>query len=431
MQQLIYKSAIGIFIVLATTISATAQNLTKSPYSIIGVGDMHFLGTSQQTALGQVGQGIRKSAEVNVLNPASFSGLKLTVIEGGLTYGTGTLNQNTQSSKITNSSFSYFMFGIPLHSRLGWGLAFGLSPYSNIGYNISSQRAFTDYTASEQVEGTGGLSRFHWGTGIKLVKNLSLGINMSYLFGQTSYELKHIIPQPSNKFNIAETRTRNISGRQWQVGLQYHKDSIFGRNKKDNYVLVIGATYTLGADLNARQSQLVRSMGVGATRGTLDSIYYTNGVTGIVSMPYALATGLSLEKKDKWFAAADFNYTEWSSYQSFGRVDSLRNSFGVSCGFSMVPKSTDYKHYYNRVEYRIGGRYDKGNLFINGTNISTYAISGGFGLPLGVKTKSRLNLTGEYMVRGSLENNLIQERYFRIILGINFSDKWFQRYKYD
>lgn len=431
MQQLIYKSVFGIFIALATVIVVTAQNLTKSPYSIIGVGDMHFLGTSQQTAIGQVGQGIRKSAEVNVLNPASFSGLKLTVIEGGLTYGMGTLKQSTQSSSINNSSFSYFMFGIPLHTKLGWGMAFGLSPYSNIGYNISSQRTFVDYTASEQVIGTGGLSRFHWGTGIKLLKNLSLGVNMSYLFGQTAYELKQIVPTQFNKFNIAETRTRNINGTQWQVGLQYHKDSIFGRNRKDNYVLIIGGTYTLGTNLNANQSQFVRSMGVGATSGTLDSIYYSTGTTGTVTIPYSVSSGLSIEKKDRWFAASDFNYTNWSSYQSFGRVDSLKNSFGVSVGFSFVPKSTDYKHYLNRVEYRLGGRYDQGNLFVKGTNISTYAVSAGFGLPLGVKTKSRLNITGEYMVRGTIDNNLIQERYFRIILGINFSDKWFQRYKYD
>jgi hypothetical protein len=90
----------------------------------------------------------------------------------------------------------------------------------------------------------------------------------------------------------------------------------------------------------------------------------------------------------------------------------------------------DYKNYFKRIEYRAGFRYDNGNIILSNTRISTYGLSVGMGMPLG-KSKSRINLSAEYFVKGTTNNNLIKEEYFRFILGLNFSDKWFQRYKYD
>jgi len=424
-----YSSAGRFFslFLLLSSFALRGQNLTKSPYSIIGIGDLQFLGTAQQSGMGQVGLGGRKSAEINMLNPASFSGLKYTVIEGALTYGVGTLNKGNQSSKVDNSSFSYFMFGVPLHAKLGWGMVFGISPYSNIGYNVSSTKTYPDFVGTTQFVGSGGLSRFHFGTGIKIIKNLSVGINASYLFGQTTTEQKLIIPPIYNKLNIAETRDRTVGGTQLQTGIQYHTDFLWGKEK---YVFVAGATYTLGADIDAKEKYFVRSLGVGQTLGVLDTIAYNNKNVGVITLPASYAAGISLEKKEKWMIAVDVNLANWENYRSFGSTDSLRNSVGFAIGGSYVPNASDYKHYFNRIEYRIGGRYDNGTLIIANKSIATYAVSAGMGFPLG-KSKTRLNISGEYIVRGTLENDLIQEQYFRFILGINFSDKWFQRYKYD
>lgn len=406
-----------------------AQNITKSPYSLIGIGDIHFLGTSQQQSMGQIGQGIRKSAEINALNPASFSGLKYTVIDGALFYSTGKLEKGKFSSDVDNASFSYFMFGIPLHTRLGWGLVFGLTPYSAIGYNVASVNQYNDFVATTQVIGSGGLSRFHLGSGIKLAKNLSLGVNMSYLFGQTTVLQNFIVPQQYNKMNLAESRNRIINGVQWQVGTQYHKDFELG-TRKDKYTFVAGATYTANAKLSAREEYFMRSTGIGQTTGVLDTIQYNESNKGFIELPYALSGGLSFEKKEKWFLGSDLTFTNWTSYNAFGFNDSLKNSMSISIGGSFIPKATDYKHYYNRIEYRLGVKYDNGNVFLAGKKIATRGVAAGFGLPLG-KSKTRLNLSIEYYVRGTLENSLIREDYFRFTLGVNFSDKWFQRYKYD
>jgi long-subunit fatty acid transport protein len=406
-----------------------AQNLTQSPYSIIGIGEMQYYGSATQSSMGQVAQGMRKSADVNVYNAASFSALKYTVIDGGVMFSPGTISKGRFQSSVENYSFSYFWIGMPISIKRSIGMVFGLSPYSSLGYNVSTPNQYPDFTAVTEMKGTGGLSRFHFGLGAKLFKNLSIGFNANYIFGQTTLEQKLIIPKQFNQSNIAETRRRVVRDMQYQFGAQYHKDIIKGI-RKDKYTLVVGSNYTLATNLKAKEDQFVRSLGVGGTGYFGDTQYYKNDVEGFIRMPYTVSSGISYEKKDHWFVNTDVNYTNWSSYREFGRVTSLTNSLGVSVGGSFIPNILDYKNYFKRIEYRAGLRYDNGNIILSDTRISTYGLSVGMGMPLG-KSKSRINLSAEYFVKGTTDNNLIKEEYFRFILGLNFSDKWFQRYKYD
>jgi long-subunit fatty acid transport protein len=420
-----------IYVVLFCLVSQSgiAQNLTKSPYSIIGVGEQHYYGSSYQSAMGQVAQGMRRPADINVMNPASFSSLKFTVIDAGAYYAKGTLANNSASSEVRNYSFSYFMFGIPLSTKRNAGMVFGLSPYSTIGYKVSNTNDYGTYTGTTQMTGGGGLSRFHFGAGAQIVKDVSFGFNANYLFGQTRLDQRLIIPPNYYMFNVAEIRTRNIGDFQFQFGLQYHHDFKKGK-KEDVYTFVAGASYTVASKLKAYEDHLVGSMAVGQTSYIRDTIEFVTSNKGTVDLPFIFSGGLSLEKKDNWTIAADVNYTDWSSYRSFGYSDSLKNTLGMSIGACFTPNASNYKNYLKRIEYRAGARYDNGSLNLRNTNISTYGISAGVGLPLG-KSKTKLNITAEYYVKGTKQNNLIREEYFRIVFGANFSDRWFQRYKYD
>jgi hypothetical protein len=424
------KTAFRLFCyIILVTVTAEAQNLTKSPYSILGIGEIHYAGTSQQSAMGQVGQGLRRSAYVNDYNPASYSGLKYTVIDGGMLFSSGQLEKGDRSTEIDNFSFAYFSIAMPLSLKRNIGLGLGLSPYSSSGYNVSTLVTYPDYVGVTEMRGSGGISKFHVGVGAQLFNKLSAGVTANYLFGQIIREQKLIVPTRYNKTNLAETRVRNANDFQFEVGLQFHDTFSRGR-RKDQYQFVAGLTYVFGTNTSASETYYMRSLGVGGTLVAVDTILYDNSKKGEIKLPMTIRFGVGLEKKDNWQIAADVNYTQWSAYRSFGVTDSLHDNIGVSVGGSYIPNSSDFKNYFNRVEYRAGARYDNGYLTLNGKNISTYALSAGMGMPLG-KTRSKLNLTFEYMVRGTTSNNLIREEYFRFIVGLNFTDKWFQRYKYD
>jgi long-subunit fatty acid transport protein len=424
-QRLILFSIILCFV----SLKGIAQDLTKSPYSIIGVGEPYYFGSTYQWAMGQTAQGTRRQADINVMNPASYSALKYTVIDGAAYYSQGSLISKNASSDIDNFSFSYFMFGMPISVKRKAGLVFGLSPYSNLGYNVATNKNYGTYTGTTLMSGDGGLSRFHIGVGAQIIKNLSLGLNVNYLFGQTRLDQRLIIPEQYNMYNTAETRSRNIGDFQFQIGSQYHYDYESGL-RKDKYSFIAGASYTMATKLAAVEEHYVRSLGIGGTVLNMDTIFYEQSNRGTVDLPFTFSGGVTWEKKDCWSLSADVNYTNWSSYRSFGYSDSLKNMLGFNIGASYIPNSSDYKNYFKRAEYRIGARYDNGNLRVRDNNISSYGISAGVGLPMG-KSKSRINISGEYYVKGTTNNNLLKEEYFRIIFGINFTDRWFQRTKYE
>ncbi len=408
----------------------TAQNLTKSPYSSLGVGDIHFPGTAKQSALGQLGQGIRSSFEINSLNPASYGALKETVLEAGALYSVGTISSSTSVSEVDNFSFGYFKLAFPVSYKLGWGMGFGLEPYSNVGYDVSSSLKFPDYDATLKQVGSGGLSRFYGGTGIAFIKDkkdsfsFSGGVQASYIFGSNETKQTLIIPREFNRFNT-EQQTRTIIGDfQFQYSLQYHQ------KLKNDITLVGGASMWQQARLNASQEYFAKSMGLGGLVGVVDTIAYVENSDITILLPSSYALGFGMEKKDKWFAGAEVSYQAWSDYRLNGQSDSLKNAIGINLGASYIPNISNFKNYFSRVEYRAGLRFDNGNVNANNTDIVNYAFSLGAGLPLG-KSKNRLNVGLEYMVRGTHDNSLIKEEYFRFVLGISVSDKWFNRYKYD
>jgi hypothetical protein len=62
--------------------------------------------------------------------------------------------------------------------------------------------------------------------------------------------------------------------------------------------------------------------------------------------------------------------------------------------------------------------------------IKDYYVSAGIGLPLG-NSRSRIHISYEYGVRGTTDNELIQENYGIITAGFSLYDFWFIRSKFD
>jgi hypothetical protein len=431
-----FAKAIRLFIIYICTpaMLVHAQDGTKSPYSRFGLGDMQFGGNATQSSLGQVTQGMRKPYELNTQNPASYGGLKLTTIEAGYRYSSGDISNSLNSNHIYNASFAYLNVGIPISEKLRWGAAFGVQPYSSVGYNVASQQDFGEFPAVFRTIGSGGLSKLYLGTGIAVLKNLSVGANMSYLWGQLASTNDIIIPIDYNKYNLQESRTYYIGDLHFDYGVQYHK--IYKNAQKEpTHRLVIGSTFNMANPLKATQDYTVRSMGVGGLV-VKDTIANKVDAKGTVDLPFMIKVGGTLEAYGKWALSADVNYANWSSYRVFGSSDSLKNSLGAAVGVSYLPDSNINKNYLKRIEYRLGARYDNGYLNMYGHNIATYGISAGVGLPVGLaigpgrRSRSKLNFTVEYFVRGTTSDRLIREEYWRFTLGITFCDLWFHRYKY-
>lgn len=70
-----------------------------------------------------------------------------------------------------------------LHPRVA--MSIGLLPFSNVGYSVSESKEATDASpySTKSLTGEGGLHQLYVGAGVKVLKNLSVGVNASYFWG--------------------------------------------------------------------------------------------------------------------------------------------------------------------------------------------------------------------------------------------------------
>jgi hypothetical protein len=407
-------------ILLPLTICA---QLSTSPYSHYGIGDLYRETFSQGFSMGNTSIGVRNPMFLNRQNPASYSAFDLTVFENGLDGNITNYQVDTFSQNTIYASFAYLGLGIPL-IREKMGLSFGLTPFSTLGYNITNESQIENIgNVRRQFRGTGGINRAYIGTGVKLFKGFSAGINASFLFGSMVRESQVFFDPNIVPFNTRATNEITVSDFLFDAGLQYKT------KLSEKISLGIGAIYSPNTNLRStRGITLLNFSSLGANGNIKDTI--TNlSESGNIFLPQNLGAGISLEFGDRWLWAADVSTRQWSNFESFGRPDSLNNSLNISTGLQFVPDRASLR-YLQLINYRIGGRYSESYLFINNTQIPEYGITFGAGFPLR-RSRSMVNIGIELGRRGMLQNNLTKETYINASFGITVNDRWFIKRRFD
>ena len=112
----------------------------------------------------------------------------------------------------------------------------------------------------------------------------------------------------------------------------------------------------------------------------------------------------------------------------------MRLSVGINylpIGTTKIAKAPS--NYVKRIQYRLGASFNDGYLDLKNTPITNYAITAGLGLPVGSGREDigMVNISAQFGRMGTVQNNLLQEDYVRIVLGFTFNKLWFIKYKYD
>jgi len=404
--------------------SLSAQTIITSPYSRYGLGDLSANSNAWNFAMGGTSIGLRDPHHINFNNPASYTAFDSTsfIFEGGILFNYVSLSTNSQSTTRTYASVGYLTFGFPITKW--WRTSLALIPYSNVGYNISSNDNLPSIGNVTRIyTGSGGINRLIWGNGFKITKNLSVGINASYLFGSMQQESSSTFPDSAYYINFRQDNSIDVGGFYFDYGAQYTA-------KIKDLHLTAGAVFGTSMKVDAKTDYL--STTYFTTSGTdypKDTIQSSPGVHGTITIPLMYGFGFSLEKSDKWLIGADYRWQNWQKYQAFGTSDSLVNSFQISAGAEFVPDINNYTSYFKRVHYRFGLMYDNSYLQLRGKQLNEYSVSFGLGLPLrGMRTA--INLSAELGTRGTTQSNLISETYFNFVLGFSIYERWFLKRKY-
>jgi hypothetical protein len=413
-----------------TFTAAFSQEGTVSPYSRYGLGDLQFGGLATEVGMGSIGAGVRNQFHLNYTNPASYSGLRYTTFE---TAGSGQFVEfETQEVKgNTNSaSFSYMALGFPIISGK-WGAAFGLMPFSDIGYDLKTQDIISQVGRVDyRFQGSGGINRFFVGTGITLFKKLAIGVNASYLFGTLERTRKVEFPDQLYYFNTQSNVSTSLHDFYFNYGLQY----ILQLPKERE--IVFGASGAIASKISTTNDLLTYNytLSSGGIYNYKDTVEEISGKRGSTTLPFSCTGGLVFKKGMKWTAGADFTFQNWSKFQSFGANDSLSDSYRLSAGGQYV---ADYSspNILRRINYRAGVRYAQTYLNLRNTPLNDWALTVGFGVPLRIKTPPRvvpvISLSVEAGRRGTTSENLLKEQYLRFHVGITISEEWFLKRKFD
>jgi hypothetical protein len=507
-------------VLLLAAITLPAQLNTFSPYSRYGLGEPAPATFAHNQGMGGAFIALKPDSTMPVFinpgNPASYALIRLTSLEVG---ASGVYSQftagNTQLTKWT-TSFSYGALGFPI--RRNGGACFGIMPYSNMGYDLRSDANENGTgNVSYLYSGSGGLNKAFLGYGIqpfnkrlnrfrrnnlyvadslkrfsgkkyklaeqgsKLLSDLSIGVNMNYVFGGFSNTARVVYSntllynntyrersmtmgdftgsfglQTAVTIDSARARQKNYRVHNAMINaamdslkasglysgelLQHKLDSLAARYRPRKRIMAEKVKFTFGYFMNLNNAMqasynttaynyIINASGQEIIR---DTVLFNVDQSGTINLPLEQGIGIGFKKGERISAVADFAITSWTGYNYLGTVNELKNNYRVAAGVNFVPEkyAAGQGAFFKRVNYRFGLSYQTGYIELNKTLITNYALTAGLGLPVGVgRLSSMVNLSVQLGQMGS--GSLVKENYLRFNFGFTFSDRWFQKFRYD
>jgi len=402
---------------LLFTLGILAQQGSSSPYSYYGIGEVKSKGTVDTRSMGGVTV-IPDSIHLNLQNPASYSNLRMATFSIGGTYNTTHLNTNTQEEKARRTTLDYLALGLPMGKL---GAAFGLMPYSSVGYKIQNVDQTNYYT------GKGGINRGFVGFSYKITPKLSVGLDANYYFGQIITENNSGLS--TVQYGTRELNTSNINGFNANFGLMY-------ATKLKNKLNVFGSVlFTPESNLSATNTRSIATIRFSALGSAIvvDEGQPTVLADTNIKLPSKIAIGAGFGENKKWLIGAEYTMTKTNGFENrFADIakGSFENANRIAVGGYFIPKYNSFTSYLERVTYRGGFRYENTGLVIGNKSVNDMAFTFGIGMPAGGRF-SNINFGVEYGKRGTKAANLVEENYLNFSLSLSLSDRWFVKRKYD
>lgn len=422
-----YRRLIAISALCAITVMAVAQTSINSPYSRYGFGQLDDQGFGNSKAMGGIAYGLRDGYQINASNPASYTAIdSLTFLfDAGMSLQNANFKDGVVKTNAKNSSFDY----VAMQFRLGKKMAMtiGLLPFSTVGYNMSTTNELAgsdeDGYWAETYTGDGGFHQFFVGLGYKVWNNLSVGVNLSYLYGDITHQATTSF---SNTSATSSMRTEEFSLSDYKLdfGLQYtHRFNA-------KHVVNVGATYSLGHSMNGEARKYHR---------TVASSYVQTETGDTISspfkMPHTVGVGVTYVYDNRLTIGVDCTMQKWETatldWSKFDRATVEMNKRGkVAVGVEYTPNYFS-RNYLNRIRYRAGAYYATPYTKVNGQDgPKEYGVSIGFGLPL-FQSKSMLNISGQYVRVNAKASGMLEENYLRVNIGLTFNERWFMKWRVD
>jgi len=392
-----------------------------------------------------LGIALRTTEGINTLNPASYSAIdSLTFIfDMGMSGQFSHYTENGLSKNAKTASFDYAYGAFRAFKNVG--MAFGIRPFSNVGYNyyntttiatdpneLASKTTSTNtYTGGDGLtdNGSTGLHEIFLGAAWRPVKYVSVGVEGGYMWGSSTRTV-------TNAYNSSYINTlkkvyyMKINTLNFNAGLQV----IIPMAKNDN--LVLGATYKLGH--GTKSDIYCNLISTYTSSSTSDTTKFEIGENQ--KLPHSFGVGVTYSHGTKFMIGADYSLQKWGSidYPVFSGTTNgsykmmsgqLKDRHKFTIGGQWLPDPVQ-RSIFKRIRYRFGLSYTTPYIKVNGKDgPKELSASLGFGIPIFNKWNNRsiLNISAQYARVNA--SGMIKEDNFRINIGFTFNERWFMKWK--
>jgi hypothetical protein len=425
-----------------------AQQFTKSPYSISGLGEEDYTGNATFSALGNTRAVYIDSTVLNIYNPSSYAFLS----HGQPIFSTSAYIQNYQfiqngsTAKNNALALSHMAFGFSFKNRLGF--LFGFRPLSNTGYDVinTSVNALTNDTIKTQLYGSGNVTYAFAGLAIKILSfekhKLSIGTNLGNVFGTNMN--RQTVSIQNEWIGSIKQNSLKINGFNPEFGLNYQV--LFSKSSN----LSLSAIYKTKVTLSSESKTALISASDFKNENSFDTLDYKI-FEGNLFNPSSYEIGFKYDftkyfnrtslRIPQFILLASYKNTRWSELNSSYLTTSLSDATHLNLGMQFAPHVDFYDRsksisFFSRIRYRIGYEYALLPWSLNSKQLSTSIYSFGFGFPItSQRTLSSLNFAVNYGERKNGNSNDFIEKQLGYSLGITISpafyDRWFKKNKID
>ena len=430
-RRLVSRLTIVVITILVSGWVAMAQTdgtyVGYSPYSVYGAGNLHQNGTAWNKGMGGIGIATRNKRFVNTSNPASITARDSLSFMSDFTVSSkmSLFKEGDKTGFNTTFNLENFVLSFPLWKHTA--MMVGLSPFSEVGYKISSTE--TDYystTNTFTTYGNGGMYQVFAAGAVTLWNRLSLGVQGNYIFGSINKTSSNSTGDDSflNFYTGDSLQVNNFS---LKAGLQYQQP--LGTKNS----IILGATYRLSTPFRGHRIHYLETGSY--SRSNEEHLIKDDKVY----LGEEIGVGLSFRNSDVWSAEVNYLRTDWSN-SNFENVDGFSN-VGVSsafasgigqsirAGFELTPNRNDIRYFFKRCTYRAGAYYDSSYYTVNGSHVDAIGITLGMTLPV-FRWYNGISISVD-MGRRGLDPNQIKQNYIGFNLGLNMFDIWFQKPRYE
>jgi hypothetical protein len=415
--------SLGVICTLLLFSKVYGQN-SSSTYSALGVGEFNYSGLSQNQGMGGLGISYGTGWHVNVVNPALSTYNTVFNFQVAFNYDRTVVGNSNQSSLVDGGGLSYLAISLPVKpGKFTSGL--GLSQLTSVSYRlqVESPVANSDFVATNFLRGDGGISEAYLNFGYLLAKNLSIGVQGSYLFGSTIRSNQLVVFNQESKEvgTPSEYYERlTVSDLGFKTGIHYKAKT------SDKSNLHVGAIYQKLGEVNGTAYAKLAEFGK-ASDPKSDGDLIADNVKGSIYLPNRYGFGLTFEKMNKFAVGLEGQFQDFADYRNFfGDPLDLQSTKKIGLGFQIVPDYLDFDNLLSRATYRFGIEWMQTPYMLNNTNINDLGINLGTSIP--VNQLSLVNFALKVGKRGTLENGLIRENYVNFTLGFSLNDNsWFYK----